>query len=452
MKKIMFMLFLTISLLVFCSSAFAYEQHEPILIENIHATADDPYVIEGYEITNPGGNCIEVMNSEHVIIRDNYLHGCGNSLEKEYPHYDGLAIIAGDSKHITIENNKVIDNLNGILAYNSANAIIRNNTIKKSKVWVALLCEICDDSKFYNNYIEDNGVPEWFWEPGERICGLYILRSNNVEIYDNTIIRSSSDGIRVIGQIECGITEPEDEWGGTTNYVKIYNNLVLDNMELGFAFDRGRNFEVYNNTIRSSCTGPAGCICFEFDVDDSKFYDNKLIPCVNPFPFQMSCSQRNHIYNNTAYYIPGKKEEFVQVEYDSEGDIVKSGWAGIPHERSADNIIENNKWKKIGGELAAVLQEKLKVTEKNNLIEEKGWFACEISEGVFDQECVERERSKGIQGKSRKYIVIDPLYENPEDYVVEENHIIKITACLVFMLSLILIIIAVIWKKRKKKY
>ena len=48
-------LFLTITLLILLSTSIvlAYELHEPILIENIHTTAENPYIIEGYEAINP---------------------------------------------------------------------------------------------------------------------------------------------------------------------------------------------------------------------------------------------------------------------------------------------------------------------------------------------------------------------------------------------------------------
>jgi parallel beta-helix repeat protein len=435
-----------------------HKESSSILIEDIHATADDPYIIEGYEISNPDGNCIEVQNSSYIVIRGNYLHDCGyNLMEKEedhYPHYDGLAIKVGNSKHVIIENNEVIDNLNGILAYNCPYTIMRNNTIKEAKVWCALHCEICDNSEFYDNYLSDNGVPEWFWHPGHRISALYILRSNNVKIHDNTVIRSTSDGIRVIAQIEGGgANEVTNEWGATFSNVSIYNNLVLDNMELGFALDRGRNMKIYNNTVRATCTGPVIPIAIEFDVDDSEFYNNKLTPCGNPYPMGISTAQRNHIYNNTAYYFDNRKEEFVpQESYDDQGDKVKSGWAGIPYEPSADNIIEDNKWKKIGGELADILRESMETAHENDLFIEHGWFSCEITEGVFDEDCVEEEKAKGVQGKDSKYLIIEPLYPDSEEFVIEETFFEKFpVGIIIIVLVLIIMVFVTLFLKRKYK-
>lgn len=432
----------------------AYEMHEPITIRDVHGTPEDPYLIEGYEISNPNGNCIEVMDSSHVIIRGNHLHNCGDNMidieEEHYPRYDGLAIRVGRSKHVTIEDNKVIDNLNGILAFMSPNTIMRNNTVKKAKVWCALHCEICDNSEFYNNYLIDNGVPEWFWHPGERISALYVLRSNNVKIYDNTVIRCTSDGIRVIGQIEGGgANEVMNEWGVTYSNVSIYNNILLDNMELGIALDRGRNLKIYNNTIRSTCTGPANALNIEFDVDDSEIYNNKITPCANSFPIQISTAQRNNIYNNTAYYFDNRQEAFVQKGYDEQGDKVKSRRAGIPYEKSSDNVIENNEWKKIDGKLADILREKIRIAEENNIFEEHGWFSCEITEGVFDEECVEKEKAKGVQGKDSKYLIINPLYPDSEDFVVEKSIFMKFLPWLIGIIAIITVIGVLIWKKRR---
>ncbi len=432
-----------------------YTWHEPVRIEGIRATAEEPYIIEGYEITNPDGDCIEVLDSEHVIIRNNYLHGCGEALldmeNEKRPHYEGLAIEVGNSSYVTVENNEVIDNLNGILAYESPYTIMRNNIVKKSKVWCALHCEICDNSKFYGNYLSDNGVPEWFWHPGERISSLYVLRSDNIEIYNNTVIRSTSDGIRVIGQLD-GQTKTSEgsDWTGTTNNVTIYNNLVLDNMELGFAFDRGTDFKVFDNTVRSTCTGPANAITIEFDVDDSEIFNNRIIPCGNPNPIQISTSQRLRIYNNTAYYFDNRKERFVPEEsYDDQGDIVKSDWSGIPYEPSSDNIIKDNRWKKIGGELAESLRERLRTAQELDLFKEHGYFSCEISEGVFDKECVQEEIAKGVQGKPAEYQMIEPLYSDPEPYVIQE----QFPSALILVPSIILLVLVIstaliIWKKR----
>ena len=94
-------------------AATHYELHEPIIIEGIHATAEDPYFIEGYEITNPSGICIKVMNSENVIIRNNYLHDCGvdEIYQQEMEHYsEGYAVLIGKSNNITfeIQNSKLV--------------------------------------------------------------------------------------------------------------------------------------------------------------------------------------------------------------------------------------------------------------------------------------------------------------------------------------------------------
>ena len=64
-------------ILPICSSVSAYEMHDPIYIEHQETTEDNPLVIEGYEITNPGGPGIQVPRVNHAIVRNNHIHDCG---------------------------------------------------------------------------------------------------------------------------------------------------------------------------------------------------------------------------------------------------------------------------------------------------------------------------------------------------------------------------------------
>jgi len=60
-------------ILPICNPVSAYEMHDPIYIEHQETTEDNPLVIEGYEITNPGGSGIQVLHVDHVVIRNNYM-------------------------------------------------------------------------------------------------------------------------------------------------------------------------------------------------------------------------------------------------------------------------------------------------------------------------------------------------------------------------------------------
>lgn len=129
MKKSPLLFFLFILLL---QAEPAYQPHESILIADIHETAEEPYIIEGYEITNPSGSCIKIMNSQNVIIRDNYLHDCGvdEIYQQEMEHYsEGYAVLIGKSSDITFEDNHLEHNWCGSMAYASKHLRAVNNKI-----------------------------------------------------------------------------------------------------------------------------------------------------------------------------------------------------------------------------------------------------------------------------------------------------------------------------------
>ena len=113
-----------------------YEIHGPILIKNVHASVGSPYVVEGYEISSDTSNCIEVKNSENVIIRNNYLHDCTWSKDPDEPYSsnEGFSILVGESENITIESNVLDNNKMGFVAYSSSNIKLLQNTIKKTIV------------------------------------------------------------------------------------------------------------------------------------------------------------------------------------------------------------------------------------------------------------------------------------------------------------------------------
>ena len=121
-------------ILPICNTVSAYEMHEPIYIEHRKTTEDNPLVIEGYEIANPGGFGIQVLHVDHVIVRNNYIHDCGieisNRIRDEIlsgskdarasamrnPRETG-ALNIFDAKTVVISNNTIVNNDYGIRIY-----------------------------------------------------------------------------------------------------------------------------------------------------------------------------------------------------------------------------------------------------------------------------------------------------------------------------------------------
>lgn len=434
MKKILFAFAIS---LIFCFTAKAdYVQHDPIIIKDVHATTETPYIIEGYEISNPTGDCIKIINSKNVIIRNNFLHDCGTdkNFQKETDHYqEGYGTLIGDSSFITFESNKLDNNLRGFMAYNTPNLTVLNNEVTNTIQYSPLWCERCSDSEFAGNYLSDNGDPTHFWVPSDRSIGIWIKRSDNVEIHDNTVIRSTSDGISVTGHIYTpsftskgtGFEGPEADWSGLCNNVQIYNNLLLDNMEQGIWLVRARNIEVFNNTIRTGCFTHGASVSTEFDVGNSEFYNNKFLTCLSG-PLGGANSFDNYVHDNTYYTYDGGKTDFMYFSNDpmDVGDMAKRN--AVEYRSSTGNREENNEWIRIKGILSDEMKEKRDYAEENKTYEYKGWMACEQPDGKIDEECRIREESKGNQGVPKEELLYSSLMENFDEFATKEAENTKV--------------------------
>lgn len=417
--------------------ASAYEKYSPIKLTDIHATAENPYVIEGYEISNPNGNCITILNSEHVIIKSNYLHDCGTDerFRDKTDHYrEGYAVLIGDSSNITFEHNNLEKNFRGFMAYNTPHLLARNNIITSTLQYSPLWCERCSYSEFSHNYLSDNGYPEGFWVPSQRSIGIWIKRSDNVRIHDNTILRSTSDGIAVTGHIytpsftsqgERSSTGPQADWSGLSSNIEIYNNLILDNMEQGVWLVNGRGIKVYNNTIRTGCFTYGSPISTEFNVGDSEFYNNKLLGCLNTMVGGAN-SFNIYVHDNTFYSYDGSKGDFASFSDDFLGVGELANRQDADYQISSGNKEENNTWLSIKGNLSEEMKEKVEYAKKYETYSAKGWMACENNNGTIDEICKKREEAKGEQGVPRKMLFYSSLMED-FDLFVEENLLGKIS-------------------------
>ena len=395
-----------------------YEPHGPILIEDVHATASDPYVVEGYEISSSRANCIEVRNSENVVIRNNYLHDCTWSRDQDEPHseQEGFAILIGRTTGVVVEGNVLERNKMGVAAHTSTQLALRHNTIETTQLKSSVRLERVQGAVVVGNYLADNGIPEQFWAPGHRNIGIFIVRSDDVEVRDNVVIRSTSDGISVGGQIDGGgLTSDRSDWTGTASRIHIHNNLILDNMELGIWLVRARSLDIHHNTIRNGCFTHGSGIGLDFDVDGSRVYANEIVTCLNRAHISLVVSHDNHIHDNVHYSTDGHRES-VKAHDDLVNDQIKADWSGIPLIASSGNRIEADHHLELGDPLRQVLVAKLDLAVAERTWEEKGWFSCEEEEGVFDQDCVAGQAALGEMGVPRQYLIIDPLMPDPGLY------------------------------------
>jgi len=183
--------------------ASAYTPHDHIYIEGDayfipsngvvggHGTASDPYIIEGWDITVDTGCAIVIkFTGRYFVIRDVYLHdgwSCGiylwvvrnarvesaiitnvsggglvvtNAVDSTFSNND----ISGDrasggmhlewSSNVTIADNYVFSNHNGIRVSDSSNITIRDNDIDAN--WTAVPLYDNSNVKVFHNRIKGN--------------------------------------------------------------------------------------------------------------------------------------------------------------------------------------------------------------------------------------------------------------------------------------------------------
>ncbi|MBU0456866.1 MAG: right-handed parallel beta-helix repeat-containing protein [Nanoarchaeota archaeon] len=329
LRKKMKRLSLFFFVIVFSYSTLAYTLHDPIVIENLETTADKPYIIEGYEITNPTGPCIQVRHTDHVIIRNNYIHDCGTkiseSIQKKIRNGEGdarLAMMSNpdstggmnvfDPLTVKISNNKIINNDYGIRITGHdqkiESALINDNTVQSNHRSHFIFVQNSDNVNIYNNYVKDNGLSLFIdnvglqkaFEKGEdfgdgRMQGILTDSCSQVKIFNNTVINSSSDGIAVVGN-DNKLAED----------IEIFNNLVMRNGEQGLWIVKARNGKIHHNNVtenthRIDTTGGSSGIMFEGEVYDFKIFDND-VSYNDAFGIFFIESTDNEVYNNQIHH------------------------------------------------------------------------------------------------------------------------------------------------------
>jgi parallel beta-helix repeat protein len=319
---------LLFSFILLPSLVCAYDLHKPIIVENIQTTVDKPYIVEGYEITDPNGPGIQIREVDYVVIRNNYIHDCGTKISEGIQKqikdtgkttlsamnkpFDTGGILIFDAKSVEVYNNKVINNDYGIfiLGHNKRpdKVSIYDNVVKNSHRASFIYVRNADNVDVSKNDVEDNGLDifmdnkglmEAFKRgkdfPDGRSQGIAIDGCNHVKISDNTVINSSSDGIGV--------------FAGTLDYVQdidIYDNTVLRNGEQGIWIVKARNGKIHNNTVkenrhRKGEMGGSSGIVLEGEVYNFEIYNNN-IGYNDVFGICLIGSSNNNIYDNQIYH------------------------------------------------------------------------------------------------------------------------------------------------------
>jgi parallel beta-helix repeat protein len=322
--------------------------HE-FLYEDIHASPDDPYIIEGLDVTTDGDGIV-LRFCDNVIIRDCTITHCAYTEENIEPDFNepGMGLLVERCTNVTIEDSVVSYNLMGLKVVKSSGVTIRGNEVSHNVYHAGILLVQCTDCLVTDNTVEDNGFPERFYEPGggKRIIGIYVVEGSDIEISHNRSCRNTSDGISVVGQ-NYFVEDQSQVWTTTVENVSVHDNYIADNYEQGIWCCRARNCTFYDNEIHVSCSeiGVGAGITFEFDANDCEVYGNTIHACKVPSGATVAASHDNHFHDNTLYTFEDTEflcEETMVPGYDYSDDIEKSKAAGITHQPSSGNVSENN--------------------------------------------------------------------------------------------------------------
>ncbi|MBD3182593.1 PKD domain-containing protein [Candidatus Poribacteria bacterium] len=239
-----------------------YAVHEPIRLRDISPTPDKPYVIEGYEITNPSGNGITLQRCNNVIIRDCYIHDCERNKDE-----DGQAILLENCGNITVQRLYLNNNRSGFVAngnpdHLSSDFMIENNVIVGCVSNDALSLVNVKNSEVRYNILYDNGT---IWE--RRISGIsFNGEFHDISIHNNLVVKSDSDGIECLGY----------HWQDVAKNVEVYENVLRDNGEQGVWFSRINDGRIHHNYME----GSHNCgVCFDVLVSDVLIDHNIIVRC-----------------------------------------------------------------------------------------------------------------------------------------------------------------------------
>ncbi len=221
-----------------------YEHRDPIHIsgdENFRDRAvieewpgdgseDNPFIIEGYNISDSPNTLISIADtSSFFILRNNFLAGLDqnqNALECHNVH-NGI-----------IQNNIIFNSLNGIGFYGSEDNFIINNTVYQNRQ-VGIRLEGSNSNKIHNNSaFQNNEHGIWLFDSKHN------LLSSNIG-FDNTYC-----GIKLVASSDANV---------------LVNNFVFNNDESGIWLSSSDANFLYNNSAQTNSGMGIDCtdLCFD---------------------------------------------------------------------------------------------------------------------------------------------------------------------------------------------
>ncbi len=269
-------------------------------------TEEDPYLIEGYNITTKDNCGIHIRwTTRHFIIRNCYVDAADvgiyigyiadgsatviNNTCNNNSHGIGLCssynstiannkcnnnnihgIELWDSDYSTVTNNTCSNNLWGILIENSGSSTVANNTCNNNGKY-GILLKSSDSSTVANNTCSNNNVGIRLGFSGSSIVsnnmcennnwrGISLGSSDSSNIINNTCSNTNYNSIYISYSEFCDITynhlQENEEYGICLGFYadnnSIHHNNFIDNNPTGTsqAFDEGTNNFWYDSATK----------------------------------------------------------------------------------------------------------------------------------------------------------------------------------------------------------
>jgi parallel beta-helix repeat protein len=268
-----------------------YVQHAPFIIisnEDFNTqgfpgegTQENPYIIEGYNITSSESNLFYFQDTTaYFVIRNNYLNATNEIyngihlsnvqhgvIQENYVYRSKNGIYLNSANDVEIGNNTLQDNLmNGIFIQNSDSINITHNTILNNSGNGILITGAESATIFYNEIHRNNEN------------GTYIVNSIYTRMKENNVHQNGKEGISIFQSpsIIYGISSftlhQKRIEQGFLNETIIDFNTIRDNIGNGLSIYESINLLVSDNVIHHNTK--AGILLM--NVEDSIFVNNEI--------------------------------------------------------------------------------------------------------------------------------------------------------------------------------
>ncbi len=313
-----------------------YLPSNPIVLTNSINSSLSPLIIEGLEITNPDGCGIEMEFCRQIVIRNCWFHHINSTAQLNNSWTN--AVLVAKSSDVVIENCLFTDNIRGILSdawddyrYNY-NITVRNCVVENCALDHGIHIKNTDGIEIYNNVLRYNGNPAYFQD--HRITGIICWASHHINMHDNLVIGSSSDGLGVSAD-NMLINGKNPEF--ISEYFDIYRNTSRNNGEQGIWLSVAKNGRVFDNYIE----GVASCgIDLEYKISDTEIYHNAIYNS-SVCGININQSSGNSVFGNVlsepkcgwgAIWVDSQRQLQIHRDYpvDTRSNIIQN------------NIIENS--------------------------------------------------------------------------------------------------------------